>query len=128
MLEDRKTIELGDGVLLDVVPEADFVTIRHGDSKGIKVRKVDLWAACFVMADAKMQEQLLPVRQTTMATFRRIHHVKVKRPLKPGDILNVKCEVSVPQTIEEGLAGSLTKRRGKVLVPSYAQGNVDSQK
>ena len=116
-LLDKKTIELGEHVFLDIVPDLEHVNIRIGNSKGTLVKKVDLWAACFAIADAKMQERLMPVRQTQMTTFRRIHIVAVKKPLNVGDKLRFKCEISVPQVIEEGLAGSLTRKRSKIVIP-----------
>ncbi|MDE2233747.1 MAG: hypothetical protein KGJ90_06630 [Patescibacteria group bacterium] len=114
---DKKTIEIGDHIFIDVDPSSEFLNIRVGDDKGKLVKKVDFWAVCFHIADKATQEKLLPVRQTEMSTFRRIHHVKLKKSLNAGDIVNVKCEISVPQVVEEGLAGSLMKKRGKILVP-----------
>jgi hypothetical protein len=116
-LLDKKTIELGDGVFVDVMPDAEDVNVRVGDSKGVRVKKVDLWAACFAIADAKTQELLLPVRQTEMSTFIRVHKVKVKRDIKAGQVLTFHCKVSVPQVIEEGLAGSLRKKRSSIVIP-----------
>lgn len=117
MLLSKQTIQLGDGVLIDCDPKSEWVNVRVGESKGILVKKVDLWAACFAMADAKTQEQLMPVRQTEMSTFVRIHKVRLKKSLNAGEIMQVKCEISVPQVVEEGLAGSLMKKRGKVIIP-----------
>lgn len=117
MLLDKKTIELGSGVFIDVEPQSEYVYVRTGHEKGHLVKKVDLWAACFAIADAKTQEKLMPVRQTEISTFRRVHKVKVSKPLKTGDVLTFKCEISVPQVVEEGLAGSLMKKRSAIVIP-----------
>lgn len=117
MILDKKTIELGEGVFLDVDPKSEYINLRMDHSKGKLIKKVDLWAACFAIADGKTQEALMPVRQTEMVTFERVHHVKLKKDVREGTMLNFKCKVSVPQVVTEGLAGSLTKKRSKILMP-----------
>jgi hypothetical protein len=123
MLLEKKTIELGRGkdgtVLIDIDPTSDFVIFRVGNSGGIPVKKVDLWSACFIMADEKTQADLIPVRETEMVTYRRIHNVKLKKGLREGEILRVACEINVPEVIHENLAGNITKRRepGSILIP-----------
>lgn len=117
---EKQTLQVGEsGILIDCDPKSEWVNVRLGDAKGVVVKKVDLWAVVFTIADAKMQEQLMPVRQTEVVTYKRVHHVKITKGIKPGEMLNVKCEINVPQTIEEGLAGTLVKRRekGKIIVP-----------
>lgn len=118
-LLEKKTIQLGNDVLIDVDPKSEFVNFRVGDDKGVLVKKTDLWAAIFTIADAKTQDLLMPVRQTTMVTHRRIHRVQVPKGIKPGGIMTVKCEISVEQAVVEGLAGNLTKaqKRGGILIP-----------
>jgi hypothetical protein len=117
MLLDKRTLQLGDDILIDVVPQSEFVHISVGNSKKFPVRKVDIWAVCFAIADAKTQELLMPVRKTEMSTFRRVHHVKLTKDVKAGEMVHLKCEVNVPQIVEEGLAGSLMKKRSRILMP-----------
>ncbi len=124
MLLEKKTIELGRGkegtVLIDIDPKSDEVVFRVGDSGGIPVKKVDLWSVCFTIADQKTQMDLIPVKQTEMVTYRRIHNVKLKKGLREGEILRVACEISVPEVIHENLAGNIIKRKEKpkILSPS----------
>lgn len=93
-----------------------------GNEKGSVVKKVDLWAAIFSIADSKTQEAMMPVRQVQVESFERIHRVRVTKPLKPGDEIRVKCHMSVEKTVVEGLAGNLTKKTtggtGSILIPS----------
>lgn len=112
----KRTVELGDGILIDVDPKLDTIVIRVGQERKV-VKKVDLWAICFTIADPKTQELLMPVRQTEVATFKRIHAIQVTKPMKPGDMIKVQCEISVPQVVEEGLAGTLTKKRSPIALP-----------
>lgn len=105
-LIEKKTIELGNGILLDVDPNFDYVVLRVGE-KSEKIKKVDLWAACFAIADEKTQEELMPVRKTQMMVFEKIHHVELKKDMKKGQILKVRCHVDVPLSIEENLKGLL---------------------
>lgn len=110
-LLDKKTIQIGDSLLLDVVPGEEFIQVRVLDGKGHEhktmVRRVDLYAATFAIADAKTQEELLPVRKTEMMTFERIHNVRLKKDMKANQIMKVKCHVDVPLRIEENLKGLL---------------------
>ena len=114
---EQKTLQLGEHILIDVDPKSEFVNMRVGDSKGFLVKKVDLWAVTFTIADAKTQELLMPIRQTEVSTFRRIHKVRLKKAMNEGDIMTVKCEISVPQVVEEGLAGNLMRKRSKIVLP-----------
>ena len=118
---EKQTLELGDGIFIDVDPKSEFVRFRMGDDrKGVMVRKVDLWAVVFTIADPETQERLMPVRRTEMVTFRRIHNYVLKRDVRAGTKLRIPCEVNVPQTIEENLQGNLIKRQekgGHVFVP-----------
>lgn len=120
MLLERKTIELTKGVLMHIDPSSEFVALEVDGQKDRLVRKVDLWGACFLMADGKTQDQLMPIRQTEMTTVVRLHQVRVGKDLKKGEILSVRCETSLPTAVEEGLAGTLMKKRErgkKLLLP-----------
>lgn len=116
-LLSKQTFVLGDKVFLDIDPEREFVNLRVGNDKGTLIKKVDLWAACFAIADPKTQERLLPIRQTEMSTYVRMHKVRMKKSVNAGDVLNFRCEISVPQIVEEGLAGNLMKKRSKIITP-----------
>lgn len=76
-----------------------------------RVKKVDLYAAVFALADAKTQDALMPVRQTRMMTFERIHNVKMKKDLKKDQILKVRCHMDVPLQIEESLKGIISDKQ-----------------
>lgn len=116
---EKQTFQLGEDILIDVMPKSEFVNFRVGSEKGIMVKKVDLWALVFTIADPETQEKLLPVRQTEMVTYKRVHHVKLTKDVRAGHMLNVRCEINVPETVNEGLAGTLVKRRekGSILIP-----------
>lgn len=117
----RQTIQLGEDVFVDVDPKDEYVKVRMGNEKGSVVKKVDLWAAIFSIADSATQEKMMPIRQTQVESFERIHRVRVTKALKPGDEIRVKCHVSVEKTVIEGLAGNLTKKTtggtGGILIP-----------
>ena len=116
MLTDKKTITIGDHIFVDIVPESEFVQIRlekDGRKEVTQVRKVDLYGAVFALADAKTQDALIPVRQTQMTTYKRIHTVKLKKGMREGELLRVKCEINVPTVVEEGLRGTILQKRSK---------------
>lgn len=113
-LVDRKTIQIGSTILVDIDPDYDYVQVRMGSGEREvteRVKKVDLYAAVFALADPKTQDALMPVRQTRMMTFERIHNVQMKKDMKKGQILKLRCHIDVPLQIEESLKGIITDRQ-----------------
>lgn len=119
MILEKKTIQLADGILMHVDPSSEYVMLEVDGQKDRLIKKVDLWGACFLIADAKTQDKLMPVRQTELTTVVKIHQVKLKKNMREGDLMSVRCETSIPTLIEENLAGNLVKRRerGTILIP-----------
>lgn len=110
MLLERKTAELGDGVFVDIDPEADYVVLRMGkESK--RIRKVELWSMCYIMADADTQDKLTPVRTTEVQEFKRKHRIQLKKDMRRGEILTVTCNINIPTTVVEGLKGIIEDRK-----------------
>lgn len=107
MLVDKKTLQIGEGVVIDAIPGAEYVQLRilGRDERTVRIRMVDLYAAVFAMADEKTQDALMPVRQSQVMTFEKIHNVQLKKDLKKGQTLRVRCHVDVPLIIEEKLKG-----------------------
>lgn len=117
---EPQTIQLGNGaktLLIDVNPDKPYVRFRLGE-ESVDVGKTDLWAAIFAIADPETQEKLMPVRQTEVMHYSKFHRVRVKRDIKAGEELRVRCETSVPLTVVEGLKGMVEKQtKSKIWVP-----------
>lgn len=114
LLNERKTLQLATDVFLDADPEMEYVQLRIGDGdKKYKIRKVDLHAALYVLADEKTRDDLMPVRTTEVLTFERIHNVQLKKDMKKGSIMKVRCHIDAPVRIEENLRGMLKEGVGK---------------
>ena len=77
-------------------------------------RRVDLWALVYAMSDDEQQSKMMPVRKIEMLTYRRIHNIKVKKHLKPGDTIKCKCEMNVEQTVVEGLKGMIQQNTNRI--------------
>ena len=101
-LLEKKTVELTDGVLMDVDPTSEFVQLRMGDEKKM-IRKSDLYSLCYIIADAENQDKLTAVRQTEVEHFTRLHQVKLKKNMRAGEVIRVRCHISVPVAVVEGL-------------------------
>lgn len=100
-----------DGTLeFNVDPDQSMIKIGNG-AKAQRFKKVDLWALVFAMSGPEEQDKMMPVRQTELVTYRRIHNIKVKRNLKAGDTITCKCEINVPQTVVEGLKGMVEQQK-----------------
>lgn len=93
----------------DVSPDSEYFQMKVGKEKRI-FKKVDLWAMVFTITDSAQQEQMIPVKRQEVDTYRRIHNVKVKKHLKPGDVIRVHCEMNVEKTVTEGLKGMVDKK------------------
>lgn len=100
LLLDAGVATIGDGVEIRYDPKSEFITIC-----GKKVPKLELWQVVFSTCDARTREQLLPVRQTEVMHYVKEHNVQLKKDMRKGEILRVRCETSVPLTVVEGLAG-----------------------
>ena len=75
----------------------------------------ELWAALFVIGDADMQAEIMPVRKTEMMVFARKHTIQASRDIKSGELINVHCEVNIPEI----LVNSIAEENGaKVIRPS----------
>lgn len=116
MLTEPKTIEIGkfgesgDGIFFDVDPASDWIQVRVGTQKA-GIRKNELWGLAFAIADAKTQDDLMPIRQTEIMVYERIHKVRAKTNINKGDVLSFKCKVDVPVTIKEGLKGIINEKK-----------------
>ena len=80
-----------------------------GKSSFIKIE--DLYGLVFVMCDPEQQMDMMPVRHTTIRKLVRWHTVEVKKDMRKGERLIVKCETDVPMTVEEGLRADVFKKR-----------------
>lgn len=117
MLTDKKTAQIGKGILIDIDPDADYVQVRMISGKTEvkeRVKKVDLYAAVFAIADHKTQDALMPVRQTQVMTFERIHNIQLKKDMRKGEILKTRCHMDVPVRIEESLRGLVNDPKAAV--------------
>lgn len=110
-LQGKHILELGEKgeIHVEIDPKSDMLLFRVGERK-ILVKKSDMYGATFAMADPETQEKMMPVRRVQMVTYKRVHHVKVTKPLKPGDTVNVQCAINVEQSIHESLAGIFDKK------------------
>jgi hypothetical protein len=116
-LVDKKTIQIGKGILIDIDPDAEYVQMRMVSGKTEvkeRVKKSDLYAAIFHIADPKTQDAMMPVRQTQVMTFERIHNIQVKKDMRKGQIIKVRCHVDVPTRIEENLRGLVADAKAAV--------------
>lgn len=113
-LVEKKTIQIGENLLLDVLPDEEFMQVRFlhkGDEFTSKVKKSDLYGAVFAIADPQTQDALMPVRTTEVLTFEKIHNVQLKKDMRKGAILKVRCHIDVPVAIEENLKGIVREHK-----------------
>jgi hypothetical protein len=110
MLLERKTIELADDVLMDVIPDSEYVNLRVG-KENKKVRKSDLYSVCYLIADAVTQDGLTAIKQTEVQHFTRLHRIKLKHNMREGDVVTTRCHISVPVAVVEGLKHIVDRKK-----------------
>ena len=121
MMQDRHTAELGsdekgDSLLVDVDPSKSEIVFRIGKHR-VHVSKTELWGFCFAIGDEATQEKLMPVRQTEVMKYTRVHTIKLKKDMRAGETLRARCEIDVPLTVVEGLQGMVRPRSSSVILP-----------
>ena len=93
----------------DVDPERDVLKMTVGkETRTFKF--VDLFALVFAIAGPEQQASMMPVRQTEVMTYRRIHNYKLKKAQPAGAVLRIPCEINVEKTVVEGLGGIVKKQ------------------
>lgn len=113
-LLDRHQIKMGD-VTFDVHPKSDWIDVTIGKEHG-KIKYSDLFGMVFTIADPKRQEEMMPVRQTEVMRYRKVHAVQLKKDMHKGEIMKVRCETDVPLTVVEGLRGLVEKEKKTTLI------------
>ena len=81
------------------------------DGKSSFIKIEDLYGMIFVICSEEQQLNMMPVRQTTIRKLVRWHTVEVKKDMKRGERIVVKCETDVPMTVEEGLRSDVFNKR-----------------
>ena len=91
------------------VNKKDEVKITIGkETRYIKVK--ELWGMAFEFSkDPVMKDQLMPVRQTEMMKFKKVHQVQVKNDMKAGETLTFTCNIDVPTLVIDGFRDIISK-------------------
>lgn len=87
----------------------DCVKVSVG-KEDIVIDMKDLYEFVFWVADPETQADLIPMTQTKVRRIVKMHKVKVTKPIKPGEFLNVRCETNVPVEMVEGLSKMMGKK------------------
>jgi hypothetical protein len=112
---DRTIMQLSGAegtVEFDVDPSKETIRMTVGKEKR-SFKFGELYAMVFAIADEEKQSDMMPVRQTEVVTYRRIHNVMLKKDMKKGQKIRVSCEINVPQIVNEGLKGLVDKKNAK---------------
>lgn len=119
----KKTATLTKGLDVHIDPKKPYVTFKV-DGKSYQVKRIDLYTLTYLIADANVQDQLLPVRKEEMMEFRREHTVQLKRNMGKGELLNITCKVHVPTRVVEGIMAAEKEPRK----PFKLLGHIHSRK
>lgn len=111
-MKKKKIMKIGDMV---VTPMKDKNVKLSIGNKSTIVEYKDLWGAIFVLSDKERQDAMMPVQKTERMVFSRKHVVQLTKDMKAGEMVNVWCEVSIPQTIVDAIA---EENGAKVIIKS----------
>jgi len=89
--------------------EATFKLTIGKETRRFKI--VDLWAITYAIAGADQQDKMMPVKQTEVLTYRRIHNYKLKKAQPAGAVLRIPCEINVEKSVVEGLKGMVEQQK-----------------
>lgn len=94
---------------LTIEPKGNQVKITIGKaSKSMPLK--EFWGIAFAMStDKEMKDKLLPVRQTEMMKFKKVHNVELKNDMKKGERLVFTCNIDVPLLVIEGMRDIIEK-------------------
>ena len=109
-LLEPKTVELADGIFVDVDPDNEMLRLRIGNESRM-IRKSELYSFCYIIADSATQDQLTPIKMTEVQHFTRMHRIKLKKDMRAGDTVTCRCHVSVPTTVVEGLKHIVDRKK-----------------
>lgn len=82
----------------------ECVRVKIGSEDAIIPLK-DIYEFMLVAGTPDQQDNLLPIKQTLVKKIIKRHVVAVKKDMKKGELMNVRCETDVPVEIVEGLKG-----------------------
>jgi hypothetical protein len=94
---------------LTIEPKGKVVNITIGKAKkSIPIK--EFWGIAFAMStDKEMKDKLLPVRQTEMMKFKKVHTVELKNDMKKGEKLVFTHVIDVPLTVIAGMRDIIEK-------------------
>ena len=94
---------------LSIAPKGDTVRICIGRATKFIPLK-EFWGIAFSMTqDKEMKDKLMPVRQTEMMHFKKVHTVEVKKDMKAGETLTFTHVIDVPLTVIAGMKDIIEK-------------------
>ena len=107
-----RSVKLAKGIEMKLDPKSKHVEIivLGNPVRSYKVKKTDLWAIAFAIADEKTQEQMMPVRKTIMTQFIREYRIKATKDVKQGEFLTFRVNIDMPKVVEEELTGAIPGR------------------
>ena len=95
---------LGDGLNVEYSPKDEMLYFEFKGKRG-HMTKLELWQFVFSICDPKMREQIMPIRSTEVTTITKVHAVAMKKDMKRGEIMKVRCHMNVETSVVEALAG-----------------------
>ena len=90
--------------------EVSTIKMSIGDKEAI-IPIAELVGLLLSIGTDEQKDSLMPVRKTEMRKYVRQHRIMAKKNIKKGEFIVVNCEIDVPLTVTEGLAGIIGKRK-----------------
>jgi hypothetical protein len=112
-------VELGTGLRIAYDEKSQTLEAEIG-GKTATMTKLELWQFVFSICDPDLREQIMPVRQTEVMEYTKVHTVQLKKDMRRGEIMKVRCITHVPTTVVEGLAGMVERGSAKssIILPN----------
>ena len=90
--------------------EISTIKMSIGDKEAI-IPIAELVGLLLSIGNEEQRDSLMPVRKTEVRKYIRQHKIMAKKNIKKGEFIVVNCEIDVPLTVTEGLAGIIGKKK-----------------
>lgn len=88
----------------------ECVKVTMGKEEAI-IPLEDIYGFIMIAGTPEQQDNLLPIKTTTVKKIIKRHVVAAKKDIRKGELINFRCETNVPIEIVEGLKGLINKPR-----------------
>lgn len=94
----------------------DLVKITLANKVSV-IKRDDLWNFIFSVVKTDQQKQMIPVEKSEFIKYIKQHEVQVRKDMKVGDKIFVRCEVNIRKEVDDAVRREIEELK-KLSTPS----------